>query len=60
MFVISRYTDLESRMKDEQMMAKIRDAEHAQHVAELMQKIGVLQMKVHRKFIYDSYLIDRS
>lgn len=44
--LLYRYTDLESRMKDEQMMAKIRDAEHAQHVAELMQKIGVLQMKV--------------
>ncbi|XP_058803677.1 ecotropic viral integration site 5 ortholog isoform X3 [Phymastichus coffea] len=40
-----RYTDLESKMKDDTMMAKIRDAEHAQQVAELTQKISVLELK---------------
>lgn len=33
-------------MKDETMMARIRDAEHAQAVAELTQKISRLEMKV--------------
>lgn len=33
-------------MKDETMMARIRDAEHAQAVAELSQKISRLEMKV--------------
>ena len=41
-----KYTDLESKMKDETLMAKIRDAEHAQHVAELTQKMSVLELKV--------------
>ncbi|XP_023246261.1 ecotropic viral integration site 5 ortholog isoform X2 [Copidosoma floridanum] len=40
-----RYTDLESKMKDDTMMARIRDAEHAQQVAELAQKISVLELK---------------
>uniref|UniRef100_A0A1B6EEN8 Rab-GAP TBC domain-containing protein n=1 Tax=Clastoptera arizonana TaxID=38151 RepID=A0A1B6EEN8_9HEMI len=40
-----RYTDLESKMKDDLMMAKIRDAEHAQLVAELRQKIACLELK---------------
>lgn len=43
-----KYSDLESKMKDETMMARIRDAEHAQHVAELMQKISLLELKVSR------------
>lgn len=42
-----KYSDLESKMKDEAMMARIRDAEHAQQVAELTQKISLLELKVH-------------
>lgn len=33
-------------MKDDLMMARIRDAEHAQSVAELNQKISRLELKV--------------
>lgn len=33
-------------MKDEFMMARIRDAEHAQLVAELTQKVSLLELKV--------------
>lgn len=44
-----RYTDLESKMKDDTMMARIRDAEHAQQVAVLSQKISVLELKVGRE-----------
>nr|XP_050849890.1 ecotropic viral integration site 5 ortholog isoform X5 [Vespula vulgaris] len=40
-----KYADLESKMKDETMMARIRDAEHAQQVAELTQKISLLELK---------------
>lgn len=40
-----KYSDLESKMKDETMMARIRDAEHAQMVAELAQKVSLLEMK---------------
>ncbi|XP_057326261.1 ecotropic viral integration site 5 ortholog isoform X1 [Microplitis mediator] len=40
-----KYSDLESKMKDDAMMARIRDAEHAQHVAELTQKISLLELK---------------
>ncbi|XP_043286416.1 ecotropic viral integration site 5 ortholog isoform X2 [Venturia canescens] len=40
-----KYSDLESKMKDEMMMARIRDAEHAQQVAELTQKISLLELK---------------
>ncbi|KAG8037454.1 hypothetical protein G9C98_005664 [Cotesia typhae] len=40
-----KYSDLESKMKDDTMMARIRDAEHAQHVAELTQKISLLELK---------------
>ncbi|KAK9694439.1 Rab-GTPase-TBC domain [Popillia japonica] len=40
-----RYNDLESRMKDELMNAKIRDAEKTQTVAELTQKISQLELK---------------
>ncbi|XP_063974848.1 ecotropic viral integration site 5 ortholog isoform X3 [Diachasmimorpha longicaudata] len=42
---LHKYSDLESKMKDDAMMARIRDAEHAQHVAELTQKISLLQLK---------------
>ncbi|CAG2056873.1 unnamed protein product, partial [Timema podura] len=41
-----RYTDLESKIKDDLMMSKIRDAEHTQCVAELTQKISLLELKV--------------
>merc|ERR1719245_2837238 len=37
--------DLESRMKEEIMMARIRDAENTQRVAELTQKISGLECK---------------
>ncbi|XP_024939464.1 ecotropic viral integration site 5 ortholog isoform X4 [Cephus cinctus] len=40
-----KYSDLESKMKDETMMARIRDAEHAQQVAELTQRISLLELK---------------
>jgi predicted transcriptional regulator len=42
------YTDLESRMKEELMMARIRDAENTQRVAELTQKISSLEYKVRK------------
>ncbi|KAL1116980.1 hypothetical protein AAG570_004308 [Ranatra chinensis] len=40
-----KYSDLESKMKDELMMARIRDAESSQLVAELTQKISRLELK---------------
>merc|ERR1719277_159676 len=40
-----QYADLESRMKEEIMMARIRDAENTQRVAELTQKISGLECK---------------
>ena len=40
-----RYADLEAKMREESMLARIRDAEHSQHVAELTQKISQLEMK---------------
>ncbi|XP_012259142.2 ecotropic viral integration site 5 ortholog isoform X1 [Athalia rosae] len=40
-----KYSDLESKMKDEFMMARIRDAEHGQQVAELTHKISLLELK---------------
>ncbi|XP_050509320.1 ecotropic viral integration site 5 ortholog isoform X1 [Diabrotica virgifera virgifera] len=40
-----RYADLESKMKDELMRAKISEAEKTQANAELMQKIGQLELK---------------
>lgn len=42
----NKYTDLESKIKDDTMMSRIKDAEHAQQVAELTQKISVLELKV--------------
>lgn len=41
-----RYSDLESKMQDELMSARIRDAEKAQALAELTQKISQLELKV--------------
>lgn len=48
-----KYSDLESKMKDEAMMARIRDAEHAQQVAELTQKISLLELKVLFFYLYN-------
>ncbi|XP_017773983.1 PREDICTED: ecotropic viral integration site 5 ortholog isoform X2 [Nicrophorus vespilloides] len=40
-----RYADLESRMKDELMKARISDTEKTQAIAELTQKISQLELK---------------
>lgn len=37
----------DSQIKDDLMMARIRDAEHTQCVAELTQKISLLELKVN-------------
>ncbi|XP_073973180.1 ecotropic viral integration site 5 isoform X9 [Rhodnius prolixus] len=42
---LHKYADLESKMKDELMMARIRDAESSQLIAELTQKISRLELK---------------
>jgi hypothetical protein len=44
------YADLESRMKGDLVMARIRDAENIQCVAELTQKISSLEYKVQVTF----------
>ena len=41
-----QHSDLESRMKEDLMLARIRDAENTQSVAELTQKISSLEYKV--------------
>ena len=41
-----RYSDLESRMKDELMNVKIKHTEQSQIVAELMQEVSRLETKV--------------
>ena len=46
-----KYADLESRMKEDLMMARIREAENTQCVAELTQKISSLEYKV-RKIVF--------
>ena len=40
------FTDLEGKLKEDLMMARIRDTENAQCVAELTQKISNLEFKV--------------
>lgn len=45
-----RYADLESKMKEELMKARIEDAEKAQLIAELTQKIGQLKLQVSFKY----------
>lgn len=40
-----KYTDLESQMKEEKMLARIREAEKSQNLAELTQKISSLEYK---------------
>lgn len=44
-----KYADLESRMKEEVMMARIREAENGQFIAELTQKISSLEYKNQEK-----------
>ena len=46
-----KYADLETRMKEDLMMARIRDAENTQCVAELTQKISSLEYKVRGHFL---------
>lgn len=46
-----RYSDLESRMKDELMNVKIKFTEQSQTVAELKQEISRLETKVSRYFV---------
>ena len=41
-----QYADLESKMKENLVMARIRDAENTQCLAELTQKISSLEYKV--------------
>ena len=41
-----RHVELESRVKEDMMMARIRDAESTQCMAELTQKISSLEFKV--------------
>ncbi|XP_027849734.2 ecotropic viral integration site 5 ortholog isoform X1 [Aphis gossypii] len=41
----NKYTDLESKMKHDMISSRIREAEHAQMVAELNQKISRLEVK---------------
>jgi hypothetical protein len=42
-------------MKENLMMARIRDAEHSQYVAELKQKISLLELKVSGVFSQHCY-----
>ena len=48
-----KHAELESRMKEDIMMARIRDAENTQSVAELTQKISSLEykVKIHKRMI---------
>lgn len=46
-----KYADLETRMKEDLMMSRIREAEHAQFVAELTQKISALEYKVSGRLV---------
>ena len=41
-----KHGELESRVKEDMMMARIRDAENTQCMAELTQKISSLEFKV--------------
>ena len=43
-----KFTDLEGKLKEDLMMARIRDTENSQCVAELTQKISNLEFKVLR------------
>lgn len=48
--VFCRYSDLESRMKDELMNVKIKYTEQSQVVAELKQEVSRLETKVRYIF----------
>ena len=43
-----KFTDLEGKLKEDLMMARIRDTENTQCVAELTQKISNLEFKVSK------------
>jgi hypothetical protein len=45
------------KMKENLMMARIRDAEHSQYVAELKQKISLLELKVSGTYFQDCYCL---
>ena len=49
---LNRYSDLESRMKDELMNVKIKFTEQSQTVAELKQEISRLETKVGSKSVW--------
>lgn len=55
---LGRYTDLEGQLREDLMMARIRDTENSQCVAELTQKISNLEFKVKEQF-YNSFVILR-
>jgi len=42
---LHRYSFLESQMQEQKLLAGIKEAENTQSVAELTQKISLLQMK---------------
>lgn len=52
-----RYSDLESRMKDELMNVKIKFTEQSQTVAELKQEISRLETKVRQRMIFSLYSV---
>lgn len=52
LFLYLRYSDLESRMKDELMNVKIKFTEQSQTVAELKQEISRLETKV----VYEGFI----
>lgn len=52
-----RYSDLESRMKDELMNVKIKFTEQSQIVAELRQEISRLETKVSSLGLLKNFLL---
>ena len=52
-----KHGELESRMKEDIMMARIRDAENTQCMAELTQKISSLEFKVILKKLLSLHLL---
>ena len=45
-----KFTELEGKLREDLLMAKIRDTENSQCVAELTQKISNLEFKVAKSF----------
>ena len=41
-----KFSNLEGKLKDDQLMARIKDAENTQNVAELRHQISSLELKV--------------